>query len=257
MEMQDKEFDQLFNAKLGDFEVEPSEQVWQSIAGELNGKKAKRSIMPYLSIAASIVVLASVSLWFFNQTQEKPEHPVKIVKIKPIKPLSTPETVAAPVAIDRVEDDTYLKQAAVASVEARNETNASKVPKVEQVKEETTVASPNPVMQNTEPLLAILPPEKALVLKPAISANDVALTAITLTDHPIENMETHTGASNIPLAEKAPLKKRAGGLGGFLNTIIAAVDKREDKLIEFTDADNDEGSRVTGVNLGIFKMKKQ
>jgi hypothetical protein len=57
--------------------------------------------------------------------------------------------------------------------------------------------------------------------------------------------------------EKAPVKKRASGLGGLINTIVAAVDKREDKLIEFTDANNDEGSRVTALNLGIFKIKKQ
>jgi hypothetical protein len=46
-------------------------------------------------------------------------------------------------------------------------------------------------------------------------------------------------------------------LGGIINTIVAAVDKRDDKLIEFTDNDDDDGSRVTAVNLGIFKIKKQ
>ena len=44
MEMRDKEFDQLFTAKLDEFEMEPSPAVWQNIAAELDGKKAKPAI---------------------------------------------------------------------------------------------------------------------------------------------------------------------------------------------------------------------
>jgi len=67
MDMQDKEFDKLFNQKFEDFEVEPSPWVWDNIAGELDGKKAKRTIMPWLSIAATVLVLITAGVLFLKQ----------------------------------------------------------------------------------------------------------------------------------------------------------------------------------------------
>lgn len=256
--MQDKEFDQLFNSKLNDFEIEPSAEVWQNIAGELNGKTAKRSIIPYLSIAASIVVLASVSLWFFNRTTEKPyQHPVKMVKrTKPVK--QQPDVGIAETApnINIASSDVATSKPKIARGSARIRQQKIENQTPEKIKEETSI-TPDVAAKKPEQLLAIVPAEKVPVLKPAVSANEVALSAITLTDRPVGNIEKQSEATSVPSAEKVPVKKRVGGLGGFINTIVAAVDKREDKLIEFTDADNDEGSRVTGVNLGIFKIKKQ
>jgi hypothetical protein len=57
----------------------------------------------------------------------------------------------------------------------------------------------------------------------------------------------------------APVKKRGiHSLGSLINTIVAKIDKREDKLIEFTDnEDDDSESTITGINLGIIKKKKQ
>ncbi|NNU34325.1 hypothetical protein HK413_09510 [Mucilaginibacter sp. S1162] len=44
----------------------------------------------------------------------------------------------------------------------------------------------------------------------------------------------------------------------MVNALMAKIDKREDKLIEFSDSDDDEnGSDLTGVNLGLIKIKKQ
>ncbi len=253
--MRDKEFDQLFNAKLNDFEVEPSAEVWQNITGELNGKKAKRSVIPYLSIAASIVVLASVSVWFFNRTPEKVEqHPVKLVKhTKPVK--QQPNVVIAEAApkVNATSGDVAISKP---SVPARIRRQNNQAQTTENIKQETNITL-DPVVKKPEQFLTIVPAEKVPVLEPAVSVNAVALNVATLTDHPVENIEKQTDAINTPTQEKAPVKKRAGGLGSFINTIIAAVDKREDKLIEFTDAANDEGSRLTGVNLGILKIKKQ
>jgi hypothetical protein len=47
-------------------------------------------------------------------------------------------------------------------------------------------------------------------------------------------------------------------LGGLINALIAKVDRRQDKLIEFSDSDDDDAeSNVTGLNLGLIKIKKQ
>lgn len=261
--MQDKEFDQLFNSKLNDFEVEPSAKVWQNITRDLDGKKAKRSIVPYLSIAASVIVLASVSLLFFNKTAEKPDQP-KLVKIKPVKPLSAADTNERPVAIDSVEDDTYLKEEAVAGVAAKKPLPASKAPQVEHIKQEATVIPPEPIAQKPEPVLAVVPAEKPALLQPVAPGTDIGLGTATLANHQNEINEIQPGAVvNDPapektIVEKTTVKKRGiHSLGGLINAIVARVDKRDDKLIEFTDDSNDDGSRLTGVNLGIFKVKKQ
>ena len=63
MNMQDKEFDDLFRSKLDNFELEPSAQVWQNIDNELSGRK-RRSIFPILSIAASVLILLTAGILF-------------------------------------------------------------------------------------------------------------------------------------------------------------------------------------------------
>ncbi|MGY3215152.1 hypothetical protein [Mucilaginibacter sp. HD30] len=255
MEMQDREFDQLFNSKLNDFELEPSADVWQNIDRELNGKKAKRSIMPYLSIAASVIVLASVSLWFFNQKQQKTEQPVKLVKrVKAVKPQTYTKEAAAPVSIvaDRLED------AIATSTKIKTASGLNKTQVTEQAPRETAITLTEATTQKPEPVLAVVPMQKATASQAAVPANDIPLSTGLLADNAVEYMEKPIDeAKDTPIKEKPPVKKKAHGLGGLFNTIIAAVDKREDKLIEFTDAGDDEGTRVTGVNLGILKIKKQ
>ncbi len=258
--MQDKEFDQLFNSKLNDLEVEPSAEVWQNITRELNGERAQRSIMPYLSIAASVLVLASVSLWIFNRTQEKPdEHPVKFVKrITPVKQQPAAITNKSPVPVNKMEDDASIKVAVVTSTQTKTPLESGKAEAIEKTKQEAIAASPEIITQSPETVLAVAPVQKAPVLQPAVQENHLSMSTELLANHPVESVEKPTNeAANTTEADKALVRKKARGLGGIFNTIIAAVDKREDKLLEFTDAGNDEGTRITGVNLGILKIKKQ
>jgi hypothetical protein len=49
--------------------------------------------------------------------------------------------------------------------------------------------------------------------------------------------------------------RKIKGVGGLVNFVIAQVDKREDKLIEFTESD--EGTEVSGINLGLLKIKSK
>src|SRR5436305_14821071 len=63
MNMQDKQFDDLFRSKLGDFEVQPQAGVWQNIDAELGGKR-KKSIFQILSIAASVLILLTAGILF-------------------------------------------------------------------------------------------------------------------------------------------------------------------------------------------------
>jgi hypothetical protein len=49
--------------------------------------------------------------------------------------------------------------------------------------------------------------------------------------------------------------KRIRSIASLVNFVIAKVDKREDKLIEFKDGV--EGSEVSGINLGLIKIKSK
>jgi len=51
--------------------------------------------------------------------------------------------------------------------------------------------------------------------------------------------------------------KRIRSIGDVVNLVMAKVDKREDKLIQFTDSDDGDESNVTGINLGIINLKKE
>jgi len=258
--MQDKEFDGLFTSKFDGFEIEPSPMVWQNIAAELDGKKAKRAIVPYLSIAASVIVLLSVSIWFFNRSTEKPDqHLVKILKgIKTGKQQPVIKDNGSIEPVEKIENEGGLKLAAVKTgSDKRTDQTVIAQAAGQPQQQETPILTPEPINQKPEPLLAVLPAEKPITLQAAVPGNDVPLTTGSLAEQSAapDNKPQEALAATEP--GKVQVKKRAHGLGGFINTIVAAVDKREDKLIEFTDNDGDDGSRVTAVNLGIFKIKKQ
>jgi len=64
----------------------------------------------------------------------------------------------------------------------------------------------------------------------------------------------------LPVSDKqdAALMKanhKIRSFGDLINVAVAKIDKRKDKIIEFTDDDDDE-STLTGINLGIIKIKK-
>jgi hypothetical protein len=90
MEMQDKEFDDLFRSKLDGFEVKPSVGVWDNIALDLSAGKRKKILLPFLSIAASIIVLVSAGILFIPQKQNViSKHPVKNKTAKIARPSET------------------------------------------------------------------------------------------------------------------------------------------------------------------------
>src|ERR1700761_8354326 len=88
MEMQDKEFDGLFRSKLDSFEATPSARVWEGITEELNGNHRSRKLMPYLSIAASIIVLAAASVIFIPKNKNNINHTHKNTIAKQTQPVN-------------------------------------------------------------------------------------------------------------------------------------------------------------------------
>ena len=253
--MQDKEFDRLFNSKLDNFEIEPSPMVWENIASELHEKKAKRNIVPYLSIAASIIVLVSVGLLFFNKTEDAVK-PVKrgkvVVKInKAVVPYNSAKDNTIPEAVI-----TNTPASKVATVSKLTIFKAPKVIIDEAVNKtitETNELVSDPVITN-QPAFAIIAPVQK---QPGMVVPDKETSFAVATDDKQQVIETTTTEITSAETMKTPVKKRGiHSLGGLIGALVAKVDKREDKLIEFTESD-ENGSTITGLNLGLIKIKKK
>ena len=86
--MQDKEFEELFRAKLDGFETRPSGMVWENITRQLDKKPRYHKLVPYLSIAASVIVLAAASILFIPkktgiQQKHQPKNTIAQTKRQP------------------------------------------------------------------------------------------------------------------------------------------------------------------------------
>jgi hypothetical protein len=255
MDMQDKEFDHLLNSKLDNFEIEPSPVVWGNIASELHGKKAKRSIVPYLSIAASIIILISVGLLFFRKAENN--------AVKPTKPSKTIVKLSKP-AVDSLVDNNVdavpekattltndVKQAKKYIVFKASRVVVDKEPSQKSIKDNGPALvylkpiDPGPMPAVTEPIQipVMVVPDK-----------ETSMAVITDDKQQIETITPETTSTEIM---ETPVKKRAiHSLGGLIGALVAKVDKREDKLIEFTERD-ENGSTITGLNLGFVRIKKK
>ena len=250
MKMQDKELDELFRANLDDLELKPSPNVWAGIDAELEKGRRRKIYTSFFSIAASIVVLFTMGYLFVPKkihtiinteaksslprptprsvknalakttsktTPAETGNPATGVKVKNIFRTANPNKVvgsAQTPALSEQESDEQLASA--------NNNNTEIIMQV-QPGEQTQIAAPQPVQIKT-PL--IVEPKQIIAALPAINDRSSAIKSKTPTL----------------------------SLGGLINAMVAKVDKRKDKVIEFTDDDGD--SNITGVNLGIIKIKK-
>jgi cytoskeletal protein RodZ len=249
MDMQDKEFDKIFNEKFEDFEVEPSAMVWDNIAGELDGKKTKVVMMPWLSIAATVLVVLTAGILFLQKGKSTGDQPKEnklvanhVEPVKAITPAQSVETVVAKPA-DNVASTVNHPHNSIPSVNntpALVNTTGQVVNTIEPVKNE----SPQLIAAGIDPASTHV----STATVPDVTLTSKVLDATPQVERPVMAAQPTT-----------PVKKHGiHSLGGLINVLVAKVDKREDKLIEFSDSDDDDnGSDLTGINLGLIKIKKQ
>ncbi len=253
--MQDKEFDRLFSSKFEDFEAEPSTRVWKNIADELHEKKAKRSIVLYLSIAASVIVLVSVGLLFFRKAENS--------EVKPTKPNKTIVKVSKP-AVDSLVDnnaDAVPEKATTLTNDVKQAKKyiVFKAPRVVVDKEpsQKSIKDNGPALVYLKPIdpgpmPAVTEPIQISVM--VVPDKETSLAVITADKQQKETITTESTSTEI---SQTSVKKRGiHSLGGLIGALVAKVDKREDKLIEFTERD-ENGSTITGLNLGFVRIKKK
>jgi len=252
--MQDNEFDDLFRSKLGGLEVQPSAHVWDNIAAGL-GTAKKKSILPMLSVAATTLILLAAGTWFLlDKPVKQVQNQVAQVKVTaPKNEVTQPENITVEQPASKVEplaSKTNVKL--IVNQVARLKTQpALKQQSLQPVNE---LATPVSTEALTPQILAAVPTQS--VTHPVVPEMQLASSTIN-NDAPVLK-PINTPATVAVTASQTDKKKKHGihSLGDLINVVVSKVDKREDKLIEFTESDDDESS-VTGINLGIIKIKKE
>ncbi|CAM3966342.1 hypothetical protein MUGA111182_19660 [Mucilaginibacter galii] len=254
--MQDNEFDDLFRSKLGGLEVQPSAHVWDNIAAGL-GTPKKKSILPMLSMAATTLILLAAGTWFLL---DKPVKQVQnqVVRTKTTvsnKPVAEPATaqVEGPEMVEATSQLITAGKSATNHI-AKVKVQPAVVHKVSEPLNAAPVVTPTSTDVQPQQVLAAVPVQA--VAHPVLP--EIQLASSTLNnDIPVLKSINATAPVTVT-ASQIEKKKKHGihSLGDLINVVVSKVDKREDKLIEFTESDDDE-SNVTGINLGIIKIKKE
>ncbi len=254
--MQDKEFDGLFRSKLDNFEAAPSARVWEGITEELNGNRRSRKLIPYLSIAASIIVLAAAGVIFIPKNKGNINHQHKNTIAKQAQPV---KVQPGKTVVPEIKPAEVLKQKASVSNIAR--VKPAKVEHNIPAKTiEPVIIQENPVNSQEQPVIAAVQ-EKHDIITPVVPDNSTPLAIKQTPDEAGSFSAKPLTAAVVLPANKADSltakpKRKVRGLGGLLNTLIAKVDKRKDKIIEFGYDEDERESSITGVNLGVIKFKK-
>jgi len=282
MSMQDKDMDELFRSKLDNLEVEPTGRVWNGIIVELNGAQQKETLIPLMRIAAGIILFTAVGLLFMlknnkpgnNQANNRiygKQHTVK--QLDKGETETTDENVTDPVQtkqearqiaaetvkqaqinqgrLAKTGDNITVNKQQLAVIKTKHHTikNAQQI--------ENTASENQEVLSPERENLAALSANDNKIMQSVVP--DESLTAIKPVIPGADDFKTINKVASIQLpatkTTKAPVKKHGiRSFGDLINVVVAKVDKRQDKLIVFSDTDDDE-STITGINLGFVKVK--
>ncbi|MFZ4100509.1 MAG: hypothetical protein ACOYKR_01030 [Sphingobacterium thalpophilum] len=257
----DKELDKLFQQRFGVLEIEPSAAVWNKITTSLDEKRGRGAIFPSLWMAAAgIVVVFSAGLLYFS--------PQEVIKLhghseitQNLEKTSTPakqKELIAGIAEPQNSDQMIPVNSTDFSFESTSGIISSEYPLIQS----SSVAEPEiKLPAEAEPLLIssavvkkVNPVQPKKVVKvPSRYSGDQSELDVTQPDM----MAKAEFTEDEEYIEENELRgqKKIRSIGSLVNFVIAKVDKREDKLIEFKDSD--EGSEVSGINLGLVKIKSK
>jgi hypothetical protein len=259
MDMQDKDFDELFRSMLDSFEAEPSANIWPGITGELDSARRRRNLASWLSIAASIVVLTGVGLFFIpkkaNTGTKAPEKNPMAVAVRPVIKVQTAQTrhqlPAVPDAPAKLKHEPEI--ARVENRPIKKPVEAKTVDTV-QTPAKTIAIADHQLMANIPAKSS--PPIKAVVPDVAVQlAVKSSIDQLPGSGHMPDKLAGQDLADNKKDSVLVKRKHKIHNFGDLVNVVVDKLDKRKDKVIQFAD-DEDGDSHITGVNLGIVKIKK-
>ncbi|MEJ7779726.1 MAG: hypothetical protein WKF68_09050 [Daejeonella sp.] len=248
----DKELDKLFQQRFEDAQFQPSEDVWQKIVGKMDQKKKVKASPVFWMAAASVVLVISAGLWFYRPVevirlqgvaQQMVESSSGTDNFSPLVESKASETVHSDVRDFNFPD---AKVANVVSFESDTKPSS----KLSKASKQTTeiIAANNSTKKNTQ---EVLQPRKEVKV-PGRYTGDQSTLDVTQPDMIASADIPETDIQVVP-EQSSPRKIRS--IGSLVNFVISKVDHREDKIIEFKDGD--EGSEVSGINLGVVKLKSR
>lgn len=251
----DKELDKLFQQRFEGAEVVPSKGVWGKIAGRVNRETAeKKSFSVFWVAAASVVIVIGAGLWFYRpveviELQGAPKDQVALNKTEDVK---RPETTEPGKIVEsnhpKIAEFTLAKSAGIKSgnFKLKEETlNTEIVSKQLVIDVASTNTSKKVIAEST-----FQTKQEAKIS--ARYTGDQSKLDVTQADM-IAKAEMPD--VNTEFEKEISTSKKIRSIGSLVNFIIAKVDKRDDKIIEFKDGE--EGSVVSGINLGLVKFKSR
>lgn len=234
--IQDKAFDQLFKDQFEKAEIQPSADLWNSIAAEL--KPATKFRFPVYWIAA-VLALAVFGLGLLMPATEKIrlQAPVKLVA------LIDTTTLSSPFNTSQVDDTAQV-------------TTYKSIP---------LVIAPrlDPDLENSIALKAMQPKQSSDRLihkqdKLIKEADELHKAPTAIANEPMI-ADTHVQENDMvdilgSKTEEIP-HKGIRNVGDLINFVVNKVDKREKKVIQFdTDEDN---SSIVALNIGFIKFNRK
>jgi len=257
----DKELDKLFQHRFAELEMVPSSAVWEKITASLDQKQRKVVFSPSIWMAAaSIVVLISAGFLYFSPQQVIKLHGKSEFAQNVDASLSPVEqnTLTASITEPQKPDQAIIVNSPDLSLESTSLIESSADPLVQNLQ----LAQPEiKLPEHTEPLVISSsvvkkanPVQKKKAVKvPNRFSGDQSALDVTQPD---------MMAKAVFIEEESDIEenelrgqRKIRSIGSLVNFVIAKVDKREDKLIEFKDSD--EVSEVSGINLGLIKIKSK
>ena len=230
-----KDFDKLLREKFDSFEAAPSARSWQQISSQLEGKKNKLPVL-WLAAAAIAAVIAA-ALWL-NVPTAKPK--------------------AAVVAKEHKEG---REIAELKVSQARSEKQSRPDLKIVPVSKGTVSRLRRP---KQKPMRMIDVPQQTVVSQkspsPALTVTALEIKEPVETVSKLASEEFYTAVlcgteQNCGGSEPATSRTRIKSVGDLVNFVVGKVDKRKDKIIEFTK--EEEGDVVSGINLGLVHFKNK
>ena len=245
--IQDKDLDKLFKDRFENLEVQPSAESWKKITDTLDKPLKKRKAYPFWMAAASVILLATAALLIYK--------PVEVIKLQ-----AKADTQISLNAGDQPENEPQdfnennigVKETGLIS----KEPSSLKADRLSQkLKARYAQEIPSAIKSEkttskdliTNDVLIAINNEKVVVKK----IEDKAATKIY---EPVYSAQIKERDLETESAEEIS-RPRIKSVGGLVNFVIAQVDKREDKIIEFKDGE--EGSEISGINIGLLKFKNR
>lgn len=248
----DKELDKLFQQRFEEAEYQPSGDVWGKIAARMDQKeKVKRSFPVFWMAAASVVAVIGAGLWFYRpveviRLQGTEQEMVENTTESSVTDVSTGTTV-----MDHVHPEIKGFDFSKLASSEEQPFNTPQEVTLPEKQDEVTPGQDAIASNNSRRNMPEMTQPRKEIKVPRYTGDQSQLD-VTQPDM-IANADIVQDDLLPEQQQTAP--RRIRSVGSLVNFVISKVDRRDDKIIEFKDGD--EGSEISGINLGLIKLKSR